>query len=115
TALMWAAAEGHVEVVDALLASGADPNLQAHVTSLTDRHNADHPTGGFTALMWAVRNGHEETVRRLVAGGADLHLKNGDGATATTIAIYNDRFDLAATLVNLGADVNDGSLYVAVE
>ena len=31
------------------------------------------------------------------------------------IAIYNDRFDMAATLVELGADVNDGSLYVAVE
>src|SRR5262245_1910075 len=31
------------------------------------------------------------------------------------IAIYNDRFDMAATLVELGADVNDGSLYTAVE
>ena len=31
------------------------------------------------------------------------------------IAIVNDRYDLAATLVELGADVNDGSLYHAVE
>jgi hypothetical protein len=31
------------------------------------------------------------------------------------IAIYNDRFDMAATLVELGSDVNDGSLYIAVE
>ena len=31
------------------------------------------------------------------------------------IAIYNDRFDVAATLIELGSDVNDGSLYVAVE
>ena len=31
------------------------------------------------------------------------------------VAIYNDRFDMAATLIELGADVNDGSLYVAVE
>src|SRR6202008_1646204 len=29
--------------------------------------------------------------------------------------MYNDRFDLAAMLVNLGSDVNDGSLYTAVE
>jgi ankyrin repeat protein len=115
TALMWAAAEGHREVVDVLLEAGADPNRQAHVTSLTQRHNADHPTGGFTALMLAARNGHEEMVRQLVARGADVNLKNGDGASAAMIAIYNDRFDVAATLLGLGSDANDGSLYVAIE
>ena len=115
TALMWGAAEGHGDVVSALLDAGADPNRRAHVNSLTDRKNADHPTGGFTALMWAARNGDEDVVKRLVQGGADMTLKNGDGATASVIAIYNDRFDMAATLVNLGSDVNDGSLYTAVE
>jgi ankyrin repeat protein len=115
TALMWAAAEGHTGVVDLLLEAGADPNRQAHVTALTDRHNADHPTGGFTALMLAARNGDEATVRRLVAGGADVNLKNGDDASAAMIAIYNDRFDLAATLLELGSDANDGSLYIAIE
>jgi ankyrin repeat protein len=115
TALMRASAEGHVDVVGVLLEAGADPNRQAHVTSLTKRHNADHPTGGFTALMWAARRGDAETVRRLVANGADVNLKNGDGASAAMIAIYNDRFDVAADLVELGSDVNDGALYVAVE
>ena len=115
SALMWAAAEGHVEVAGLLLEAGADPNKQAAVTSLTQRKNADHPTGGFTALMWAARNGNEAMVRRLAAGGANLNLKNGDGASATMIAIWNDRFDMAKTLADLGADVNDGSLYVAVE
>ena len=115
TALMWAAAEGHREVVDLLLEAGADLNLQAHVNPLTERHNADFPTGGFTALMFAARNGDEAIVRRLAAAGADLTVKNGDGASAAMIAIYNDRFDLAATLVELGSDVNDGSLYFAVE
>jgi ankyrin repeat protein len=32
-----------------------------------------------------------------------------------TIAIVNDRFDLAAALLELGADANDGSLYHAVD
>jgi ankyrin repeat protein len=115
TALMWASAEGHIDVVDALLKAGANPNLKAHVTSITDRKNADHPTGGFTALMWAARNGYEDVVERLVKGGADLNLKNGDNASAAMVAMYNDRFDLAAKLVDLGSDVNDGSLYTAVE
>ena len=116
TPLMWAAVEGHTDVVDLLLKAGADPNRQGHITSLTERTiNSDHPTGGFTALMFAARQGDEATVRRLAAGKANLNLKNGDGATAMMIAIYNDRFDMAATLAELGADVNDGSLYVAVE
>ncbi|MBI2149756.1 MAG: ankyrin repeat domain-containing protein [Acidobacteria bacterium] len=115
TALMWASGEGHSDVVDALLKAGADPNLKAHITSLSERKNADHPTGGFTALMWAARNGDEDTVRRLVKGGADLNLKNGDGASAAMVAIHNDRFDMAKTLIDLGSDVNDGSLYTAVE
>jgi ankyrin repeat protein len=115
TALMWASAEGHVEVVKALLAAGADPNLKAHVALITERKNADHPSGGFTALMFATRNGHEDVVRALIAGGADPKLTNADGATATVIAVVNDRFDLAKTLLDLGADPNDGALFFAVD
>jgi ankyrin repeat protein len=115
TALMRAADEGHVDVVNALLAAGANPNAKAHVSSLTERKHADHATGGFTALMFAVRNGHENVVRALVKGGADLKLTNGDGLTATSIAIVNDRFDLARTLLDLGADANDGALFFAAD
>lgn len=116
TALMWATAAGHLAVVDELLKAGANPNLKARVSELTQRSTrTDFPTGGFTAVMWAVRDGNEAIVRRLVEGGADLKITNGDGATATMLAIVNDRFDLAATLLDLGADPNDGSLYHAVE
>ena len=115
TALMWAAAEGHAPVVKALLDAKADANRKTRLTTLDDRKHADHPTGGFTALMYAVRNGHEAAARALAAGGADLNLTNGDGVTALIVAVVNDRFDLAATLVDLGADVNDGSLYFAVD
>jgi uncharacterized protein len=115
TALMWASAEGHVEVVKALLAAGADPNQKAHVSTLTDRKDADHPSGGFTALMFAARNGHADVVEALIKGGADPKLTNADGATATIVAIVNDRFDLAKEMLDLGSDPNDGSLYWAVD
>ena len=115
TALMWASSEGHLEAVKTLLAAGADPNLKAHVSTITERKNEDHPSGGFTALMFAVRNGHEDVARELIKAGADLKATNADGATATIVAIVNDRFDLAKELVDLGADPNDGSLYFAVD
>jgi ankyrin repeat protein len=115
TALMWAAAEGHADVVKALLEAGADPNRQASVTTIQDRKHADHPTGGFTALMFAARNGHEAVLNELIKGGTNPELANGDGLTATMVAIVNDWFDLAGQLVDLGADPNDGSLYFAVD
>jgi ankyrin repeat protein len=65
--------------------------------------------------MYAVRNGHEAVARTLAQRGADLNVTNGDGVTALIVAIVNDRFDLAGTLVDLGANVNDGSLYFAVD
>ena len=115
TAVMWAASEGHAEVVRRLLAAGADPNRQGRQTTIDERKHGDHPTGGFTALMFAARNGHTAAVTELMKGGADPKLTNGDGLTATMIAISNDRLDLAKAMVELGADANDGSLYFAVE
>jgi ankyrin repeat protein len=115
TALMWAATEGHADVIKALLAAGADPNYKARVNSITERKNSDFPTGGFTALMYAAREGHDAAVRALITGGADPKATNGDGATAMAIAIVNDRFDLAKTMLDLGADANDGSLFFAVD
>jgi ankyrin repeat protein len=116
TALMWATVEGHLAVVDVLLKAGADPNLQARVSELTKRSmRADFPSGGLTALMWAARNGDEALVRRLIEAGADVNLTNGDGSTAMMLAIANDRFDMAAILLDLGANADDGSLFYAVE
>ena len=115
TALMWAASEGHLAVVNELLKAGADPNAKAHVSGLEDRKHGDYPSGGFTALMFASRNGHEDVVTALMKSGADAKLTNGDGLTASMVAIVNDRFDLAAKMLDLGADANDGSLYFAVD
>jgi ankyrin repeat protein len=116
TALMWAAADGHNDVVVALLDAGADPDMQARVSELSDRSTrTDFPTGGFTAAMWAAREGHEDVLRELANAGADLSLLNGDNASAMSIAIVNDRFDLAARMIDMGAPPDASALYRAVE
>ncbi len=103
TALMWAAAEGHAPVVRALLAAGAD--FRTPLPS------------GFTPMLFAVRGGHTPVVRLLREAGVDLReavragnnppkfLRNG--ASALTTAIENAHFELAAWLLDLGADPND--------
>ncbi len=59
TPLIWAAENGHADVVPLLLAAGADPN--AH----------DEPRIGNTAIREAVRGGHGPIVALLLEAGAD--------------------------------------------
>ena len=56
TAMMWASIDGHTEIVNALLAAGAD-------VSATNNF-------GRTPLMLASIDGHTETVNTLLAAGA---------------------------------------------
>ena len=59
--------EGHMDVVRALLAAGADVNA---------RNNY-----GDTPLHEASCHGHMDVVRALLAAGADLGARNDDGYT----------------------------------
>ena len=107
TALIWAAAEGHAEVVAELLAAGAD--FQTTLAS------------GFTPLLFAVRNGHLEVVKTLVKAGADVNqqiepesdwrhmgyrARLRPGATALHVAVENGHFELGAYLLAAGTDPN---------
>ncbi len=113
TALMWAAAEGHVETVDALVEAGSD----IHAAS----------TEGFTSLLFAVRAGQMDVVRTLVKSGADPNetyqtpegrdgrsaaissgsfRKPRSGTSALVIAVANAHYEIAAMLLDMGADPN---------
>ena len=58
---MVAARGGYANVVQELLAAGANPNARG--------------PRGQTALMWAVSQKHPEAVKVLVSAGADIHAK----------------------------------------
>jgi ankyrin repeat protein len=63
--------------------------------------------GGMTALHLAARGGHTDAVKTLVAGGADINQVNaGDKTSPLLIATINGHFDLAAWLLEQGADPN---------
>ncbi len=103
TALMWAAAEGHADVVDALIKAGAD--FKKPLDS------------GFTPLCFAARNGRIAVVRRLLAEKVDVNEAMTDArggrnkpvrnSTPLILAMENGHFELAALLLEAGADPND--------
>ena len=91
TALMWAAAEGHVAVVARLVAAGADVDVRSDA-------------GGFTPLAFAVRAGHGAAFEALVEAGADVDLALPDGTSPLHLAVINAQYDVALQLLEHGAD-----------
>jgi len=108
TAIMWAAAEGNAEAVGALIEAGAD--FRARLNS------------GLTPLLLAVREGQSDVVRVLLKAGADVNdtiqqpagskgpFGRGTlpraGLTALALAVVNCHYQLAAELLDEGADPN---------
>ena len=113
TALMWAAGEGHTDVIRSLLAAGADLHARSHGPAAAD---AASGTGTytrrvrrmdeFTAFLFAVRAGRPDAVRALLDGGADVNETAPDGTSALVIAAANAHWELAAFLLDAGADPN---------
>ncbi|KAJ7400157.1 KN motif and ankyrin repeat domain 3 [Pitangus sulphuratus] len=85
TALMLAVSHGRQEMVEALLACGADVNLQDEE--------------GSTALMCACEHGRVETVRLLLAQPTcNVSIVDSDGNNAVAIALEAGHSDIAALL-----------------
>ena len=112
TALMWAAAENHADAIAVLIEHGADVNARSNPASFPRFSFGDGivalmmtlPRGHWTPLMYAARQGALEATRALAIGNADLNLTDPEGTTALMLAIDNAHYDVAAQLVERGAD-----------
>ncbi len=92
TALMWAVAEGHSEVAQALINAGA----------LIDARS----NGGFTPLMFAAQGGHPDSIRILLASGADINHASLDGTSPLLVALAGGHWNVTELLLEHGAAPN---------
>jgi len=118
TALMWAVAQRHPEAVRELLAGGADVRARTrpYTQVVKTTPQATNPAyiveiqqGGYTPLLFAARVGDLESARLLAAGGADVNDRAALGTSALTIAAHSGHGDVAAFLLDQGANPNDAS------
>ncbi|GEM_PF-575155 len=90
--LLKAAEKGKKDMVQTLLASGADINSR-------DKDCR-------TALMLAALGGHSDIVQLLLANDVDVDAKDKDGRTAVMLAAINARADVVQILLDSGAEIN---------
>jgi len=116
TPLMWASARRHPEMMQLLIAKGADVNArsidrnyQRHVTAEGRPKNLD--SGGLTPLLYAARENCTACVNVLLENKADIDLPDPDNVSPLLVAIMNANWDLAKQLILAGADVNQWDIF----
>jgi ankyrin repeat protein len=117
TALMWAAAQKHPDVVAALIKAGADvrarsrtyaQTVTSEVTQRAGREELNYsvPRGGSTPLLFAARSGDVESLRLLLQAGAGVNDALPDGMTALIEAAHSGQEGAGMLLLDNGADPN---------
>ena len=117
TALMWAVAQRHPEVVELLIEARADIGARSltyaqtvvgEQTQRAGREELNYTVlrGGATPLLFAARAGDEQSATLLLKAGADPNDSQPDGVTALVLAVHSANGGVAARLLEHGADPN---------
>jgi ankyrin repeat protein len=92
TAIMYAAANGDLDLVRALLKAGANVKLENQF--------------GSSAITEAAIIGSAPILTALIKAGADPNFKNPNGETPLMAAARTGKLDAAKVLIDAGADIN---------
>jgi ankyrin repeat protein len=125
SAVMWAAAQGHADMVAFLVSQKADLTVKAKdnawMTQISSEPRVQYrPTGGLTPLLYAARAGCYGCVTAMVDAGADVDRPNPDGMTPMMMALDNGYPKVAQYLLDRGANPHTWDwwgrtpLYIAV-
>jgi ankyrin repeat protein len=93
TPLHYAARDSHKEIIELLIAKGADLNAKGSI--------------GQTSLHDATERGHKETAELLIATGADVNAKDMYGETPLHFAIIYNKTNIADLLRKHGGKTGE--------
>jgi ankyrin repeat protein len=93
TPIHYAAESGHSEIVDILIAHGANPNTRTKLD-------------GETPLHLAAAEGNFKVAEQLLRAGVDVDIKAHTGGTPLHRAAIGGHVSLAQLLISRGTDVN---------
>ena len=130
TALMWAAAKKHPDIVKALIAAKADVHARSKLINLPEAFQVPctpkdpclsgakdgytyastvhfpKTAGGFSALLFAAQQGDVESAQALIAAGAKVDDGTKEEGTALVIAAASGQEKMALFLLDKGANPN---------
>jgi ankyrin repeat protein len=117
TALHYAAREGHKELVELLIANGAEITTVHIAAFLGDLRQVevflkkgidvkDKDTAEYTALHFAARGRQREVIELLIAQGANVNAKDQQGQTALHYAAEAGDMGIVEFLIARDAEVN---------
>jgi uncharacterized protein len=115
TAMMWAVAQRHANIVRLLLEAGADVRARSKSSRRVvllccptwpgdPEGTVEIDQGGLTPLLFAALNGDVASARLLLDAGADVNDTAAAGTTALVMAVHRGFAPLAALLLERGAD-----------
>ena len=93
TAMTIAAYQGHIKIIELLIANGADIDLK--------NNNGDNP------LILAAYQGHTVIVKELIANGANVNTKNNNGDTPFVISAHQGHEETAEFIRKNGGKTGD--------
>ncbi len=123
TPLMLASIAGSTDIVEILLAAGADPELTdqgpqsqpipKHLLNNLDLESIQTMgyTLGRTALMYAAAAGQVEIMNQFIQAGVAIDQQDEGGYTALTLATEHRHFAVVQCLVEAGANVDLPLIY----